>query len=256
MEAFQSYYLYKQQQQELIKKMHEKYIHEYSILWAKESMRLLLTYEDIQHKIILYYFPEFTENIKYMRTFQDTDSVIDYCEEVIDNINISGKVVIIVSNRQIIIIEKTMQEVYIVDPTSMLHIKSIFEIDYLETTLIPMFKKNHYECEYVQLSYPIQTDFIDMYSHTWIMILLVKCLAQLYTTNTIYMIMIPDKSINKQKLLSNFHINILNNVQINRELKQTFLEMILYNINVFETYRDLEWVLNIDPVAKIIEHHL
>lgn len=256
MEAFQSYYLYKQQQKDLVKKIHEKYIHEYSILWAKESMRLLLTYQDIQHKIILYYFPEFTENIKYMRTFQDTNSVIEYCHAVIHDINISDKVVIIISNRQIIIIEKTMKEVYIVDPTSMLHIKSIFEIDYLESTIIPMFKNNHYECEYVQLSYPIQTDFIDMYSHTWIMILLVKCLAQLYTTNTIYMIMIPDKTNNKQKMLSNFHINILNNIQINRELKQTFLEMILCNINVFESFRDLECMLNIDPVKKIIEHHL
>ena len=234
-------------------------MHESIHLSVENSYQYLIverTYEDIQNKIILYYFPQFAENIKYIRRYNNMTDVKTYCEEVIKNSDILGKIIIIISNRQILIIDKSIQEVYVLDPTSMLHIKSIYNIDYLESTILPLFKYNNYNYQYVQLTYPMQTENIDPYSQTWLMIVLIKTLTQLYSSNTIPIILIPDNRKEKQKVLSNFYINILNHIQIKRELNHIFLEIILSNIHLFDTLYDLGIVLNIDPVQKIIEDEL
>jgi hypothetical protein len=256
MEASQSYYLYKEQKINYIKELRKKYVYNNSILWAKESMRILTNNKSIQEKILLHYFPKLTDNIKYMKSFDnnETDQIKSYCEEVIQNNNIFGIVIIVISEHQIILIQKTLQDVYIIDPTSMLNIKSIHDISFLEKTILPIFTKNKYNYEYVKLTYPLQVYHKDYYSNTLLMILLVICLYQLYSTYTIDIIEISDKSNDKQKMITDFHKDILNITSIKKHLKDLFLEFISLHIDSFENINDLEFALTIDPAELIMNY--
>jgi hypothetical protein len=252
MEAFQSYYLF-MNKQNLEKENHTKTIYKHCLLWIKECMRNLFSYEMIQRKIILHYFPQIGENIK---SFSDYCGVKSYCEEVIHHQNIQGIIVIFISNEQIILINKTLQDIYIIDPYSMIHMKTLRNIDFLQTTLIPIFQKNHYTIDYLQLSYPAQTKYEEDYTSTWLMYLLLKSLDQLYSIHTINLLYIPEKNNEKKKLLSNFHKEIIHSIKIDDELTDLFLEKVESNMKFIQSNEDLEFVLNINPTEKVLYHHL
>lgn len=253
MESSQSYYLYKEQKRASIKKLQKKSVINTSNIWAQECMRILINDNNIQQKILLHYFPQLTNNIKYMKTFENNkeEQIKSYCEEVIKNDNIFGIVIIIISEHQIILIQKTLQDVYIIDPTSMLNIKSIHDITFIEKTILPIFIKNKYNCEYVKLTYPLQIYHNDCYSNTLLIVLLIMCLYQIYNTCTIDIIDIPDKSSNKQKMVSNFHKDILDITSIQKYLTELFLEFVSLHVDSFENINDLEYVLQVDPVELI-----
>ena len=254
MEAIQSYYLNKHDTKYNKNKNNELIIK--GFVWANESIRILLNDITIQQNILLDYFPQFKENIQYMKTFDSIDEykIKSYVEEMIHNDKISGIIVIVITNYQIILLDKTLQDVYIIDPTSMLNIKSIHNISFLEKVILPIFKQNKYNIEHVQLSYPAQITHKDPYSNTWLLYLLIECLDQLYNMHGISIIMIPDKTKHKNNILSNFHKNILSNKKIKNELTTLYLDFINQNIHLFETINDLEILLETDP-CEIILHH-
>lgn len=256
MEASQSYYLHKEKKRNFTKELQKKYIYNKSILWAQESMRILTNNHSIQEKILLHYFPQLDKNIKYMKTFHNTEinEIKSYCEEIIQNNDIFGIIIIVISEYQIILIQKTLQDVYIIDPTSMLNIKSIHDISFLEKTILPIFTKNKYNCNYVKLTYPLQVYHKDYYSNTLLMILLVICLYQMYSTYTIDIIEISDKCSDKRKMITDFHKDILNITSIKKHLTDLFLEFISLHIDSFENINDLEFTLTIDPVELIINY--
>ena len=253
MEASQSYYLYKEQKRNNAKELQKKYVVNNSIIWAKECMRILTNDTSVQKKILLDYFPQLAENIKYMKTFDNNEEeqIKSYCEEVIKNDNIFGIVIIIISEHQIILIQKTLQDVYIIDPTSMLNIKSIHDITFIETSLLPIFIKNKYNYEYVKLTYPLQVYHKDYYSNTLLIVLLVLCLYQIYNTCTIDIIEIPDKNSDKQKMIFDFHKDILHITSIKTQFADLFLEFINLHIDSFENINDLEFALQINPIYLI-----
>ena len=258
MEAIQSYYLNKPAITTNKEKHKKEEIMLKSILWAKESIRILLNDINIQQKILLDYFPQFKQNIQYMKIFDSIDlyEIKSYIEQMIHNPQISGIIVLVIANYQIILLDKTLQDVYIIDPTSMLRIKSIHDITYLEENILPIFKQNKYNIEHVQLSYPAQNSHTDPYSHTWLLYLLIECLDQLYRMRTISIIMIPDKTREKNNILSDFHKNILSNKQIKNELITLYLNFINQHICLFETIEELETVLEQDPSEIIIKYKL
>jgi hypothetical protein len=227
-------------------------------VWAKESIRILLHDPALQQSILLDYFPQFKDNIQYMKIFDSIDEykIKSYVEEIINNNTISGIIVIVVANYQTILIDKTLQDVYIIDPTSMLHIKSIHNITYLEKNILPVFQHNKYNIEYVPLSYPAQITHKDPYSHTWLFYLLIECLHQLYYMHTISIIMIPDKNNDKYDLLSNFHKTILCNKKVKDRLTTLYLDFINQNVHLFESIDDLETLLEKDPSEIIIKYRL
>lgn len=253
MEASQSYYLYKEQKRNNAKELQKKYVVNNSIIWAKECMRILTNNTSVQKKILLDYFPQLAENIKYMKTFDNNEEeqIKSYCEEVIKNDNIFGIVIIIISEHQIILIQKTLQDVYIIDPTSMLNIRSLHDITFIETSLLPIFIKNKYNYEYVKLTYPLQVYHKDYYSNTLLIVLLVLCLYQIYNTCTIDIIEIPDKNSDKQKMIFDFHKDILHITSIKTQFTDLFLEFINLHIDSFENINDLEFALQINPVELI-----
>ena len=250
MEAIQSYYLYKESQKCVKNQIFEKVF-----LWAKESLNLSFSYEKIQHKILLHYFPQFLENSKNMKLFRKHGDIENYCEEIIQNNNIQGIVVINISNKQILIVEKTLQDVYIIDPTTMLQIKNVYNIQMLEKYILPIFKKNQYHCEYVQLTYPAQNKYSDVDCSTWLMILLLRCLEQLYETRSIDVLWIPDKCQDKQKILNAFYKDVLYHINLYNEVLEIFLEMIETKMNHIESIKELEYVLSVDPI-KILKNKL
>jgi hypothetical protein len=254
MEASQSYYLYKEKKRNNAKELQKKYVVNLSTIWAEECMRILTNNTSIQKKILLDYFPQLAENIKYMKTFDNNEEeqIKSYCEEVIKNDNIFGIVIIIISEHQIILIQKTLQDVYIIDPTSMLNIRSIHDITFIETSLLPIFIKNKYNYEYVKLTYPLQVYHKDYYSNTILMVLLVLCLYQIYNNNcTIDIIEIPDKNSDKLKMISHFHKDILHITSIKTQFTDLFLEFINLHIDSFENINDLEFALSINPIYLI-----
>lgn len=255
MEAFQSYYLF-MNKQNLEKENHTKTIYKHCLLWIKECMRNLFNYEIIQKKIILHYFPQFLENIKNIRSFSDYHGVKSYCEEVIHDPIVQGIVIIFISNEQIILMDKTLQDAYVIDPYSMLHMNTLRNIDFLETTIAPIFQKNHYHLEYVKLSYPAQTKYDEDYTSTWLMYLLIRSLEQLYSMHTIDLLYIPEQNNEKKKILSNFHKDIMVSVKIDYYLTDLFLEKVESNTQVIQSIEDLEFVLSIDPTEKVLYHHL
>jgi hypothetical protein len=248
MEAIQSYYLYKESQKCVKNKIFEKVF-----LWAKESLSLSFSYEKIQHKILLHYFPQFLENSKNIKLFRKRGDIENYIQEIIENNNIQGIVVINISNKQILIVEKTLQDVYIIDPTSMLQIKNVHNIQWLEKYILPIFKKNQYHCEYVQLTYPAQNKYSD--GSTWLMILLLRSLEQLYETRSIDVLWIPDKCQDKEKILNAFYKTILDNINLYNEVLEIFLEMIETKMNDIESIEELEYVLSVDPI-KLLKNKL
>ena len=153
MESAQSYYLYKLQNdsthvkqrkqqmlQALVEKNRErqKQIMRDAILWSKESICTILSYPDVQMNLLKFYFPLLNqENIKTFEWYSSMQRVFDYCEQVVTDCASTGASsgaihVITITKRQIILIEKTFQEVYILDPTGMLFTKSIDDIRFLE----------------------------------------------------------------------------------------------------------------------------
>ena len=261
MEAIQSYYLYKVKEDERKKK--EKTdsnikIFQNAIAWSKDSIRMIMAYTDVQQNILEHYLPHFKNNIQYMKTFEPSDqhTIMDHCKQVVEDTSIPGTHVITLSKRQIIIIDKTFQEVYIIDPTGMLLHKSIHDIRFLEETLIPMFKHNNYVCEFVKLTYPAIVVRDDPYADTWLFILLLDCLQQLHLLHTIYTLEIPDVLHKKYKMISEFHREILQYKYIQNEVMSMFLHHINNNKYSIQTFEDLEIVLDINPTDFILAYHL
>lgn len=250
MEAIQSYYLYKQN-----KKCGKNEMYEKVCFWAKESLRMLCSYEKIQHKILLHYFPQFLENSKNIKLFRKRRDVENYIQEIIENNNIQGIIIINISNKQMLIVDKTLQDVYIIDPTSMLQIRNLYNIEWLENYILPIFKQNQYHCEYIQLTYPAQNKYNDGDCSTWLMILLLRSLEQLYKTRNIDILWIPDKYQDKQKILFSFYKTILHHINFYNELLEIFLEMIETNMDNIQCIEELEYVLSVDPI-KILKQEL
>jgi hypothetical protein len=123
----------------------------------------------------------------------------------------------------------------------------------LEKYILPIFKKNQYHCEYVQLTYPAQNKYSD--GSTWLMILLLRSLEQLYETRSIDVLWIPDKSQDKEKILNAFYKTILDNINLYNEVLEIFLEMIETKMNDIESIEELEYVLSVDPI-KLLKNKL
>jgi hypothetical protein len=279
MESAQSYYLYKlqndstyvkQRKQQMLqalvekKRERQKQIMRDAILWSKESICTIMSYPDVQMNLLKFYFPLLNqENIKTFEWYSSMQRVFDYCEQVVtDCASVStgastGAIhVITITKRQIILIEKTFQEVYILDPTGMLSTKSIHDIRFLEEKLIPMFVNHGYSCEFVKLTYPAITQHHDPYTETWFMILLMDCLQQLYMIHSIDILVIPDKLHEKYNMIVEFHREILQYKYIQNEVMSNYLDHINNNKYSIQTFDDLDFVLDINPTELILQFKL
>ena len=270
MESIQSYYLYKlkygdnnQQNKkyrdgEPIREEHQNHlIYKNSILWAKESIRLLLSYRDIQQNILMNYFPQLNiSQMKSFETYSSNNRIYGHCEQIINDTSTSGIHLIMISKRQIIIIEKTFHEVYVLDPTGMLRHKSIHDITFLEEKLFPMFSRHGYAAEFVKLTNQAVIESDDPYIETWLIILLLDCIQQLYMIHSIDVLAVPDKIQEKQKMIVEFHREILQYKYIQNELMFVFLEHINHNKYSIQTFEDLDYMLDINPTELILKFNL
>ena len=286
MEAAQSYYLYKVQndsnhnnlrKQQLLHALRErtrerqKQIMRDAIVWSKQAICTIMSYLDVQLTLLKFYFPQLNqENIKSFEWYSSMQRVFDHCEKVVTDCarastgtgasastgTGTGLHVIMITKRQIILIEKTFQEVYILDPTGMLSTKSIHDIRFLEEKLIPMFVRHGYSCEFVKLRYPAITQHDDPYTETWFMILLMDCLHQLYVVHSINLLLIPDKLHEKYNMIVEFHREILQYKYIQNEVMSNYLDHINNNKYSIQSFEDLDFVLDINPTSLILQFNL
>lgn len=232
-------------------------IYQNAILWAKESMRLLLSYRDIQQNILMSYFPQLSvSQMKSFETYSSNDRIYGHCEQIVNDTHTSGIHLVMISKRQIIIIEKTFQEVYVLDPTGMLRHKSIHDTQFLEEKLFPMFSRYGYAAEFVKLTYPAVIEANDPYIETWLIILLLDCIQQLNLMHTIDTLVIPDKTHEKHEMMMEFHREILQYKYIQNELMSIFLDHINHNKYSIQTFEDLEFMLDTNPTELVLKFNL
>lgn len=270
MEATQAYYLNKLKMPIQTRTQTTRKI---AISWALEAIKNVLGYEDIRNIIIQKYFPHI-ENAVEMRTFDAFQQyqmppfidkaleITDYCEDIIEDENVKGIVVMTAANiqhsandrythYQSFIINKDLKQVYAIDPASKEDGIGIYKAAISETVVLPIFRSHDYNCEFVSLTYPAQTNKKDVFCQTWTLIILIKILERIYTNPSkqlgIIDIPAPRPKINKYKILIDFYKEILTNIpEIKRELGIEYIMEINANIDNISDFCTFKKILDID----------
>ena len=244
-----------------------------AISWALEAMKTVLGYEDIRNNILNYYFPQIN-NIEDMRTFDafqqyETRPYIDkaleiteYCEDIIHDDAITDIMVMTAANIQIAandhlthyqsyIIDKSRKKVYAIDPAAKKNGVGIYDAAVTETVVFPIFRSYDYDCQYVRLSNPAQTNKGDVFCQTWTLVILLKALEKLYKNNQKYIGVIdipaPRPKVNKYRILMEFFKDILENVPaVGRELAIEYLESVNMNKKYISEYGCFEKIAEVD----------
>jgi hypothetical protein len=279
MEASQAYYLYKLQANIMPVQTRKESIRKISISWALEAMKIVLGYEDVRNAIVRHYFPQI-ENPEEMRTFDafqqyDTPPFIDkameitdYCEDIIEDDGVTGVLVMTAANiqdhakdrfthYQSFIIDKDIKQVYAIDPASKENGVGIYEAAITETVVLPIFRSHGYNCQFVSLSHPAQTNKGDVFCQTWTLVIMLKALEKMYKHNKKFIGVIdipaPRPKINKYRLLLDFYKDILKNVQtVCRELEFEYIQVINENKEYISPFCSFEKIVDIDIVELFL----
>jgi hypothetical protein len=276
MEATQAYYLYINKIKMPLQTRNNS-CKKIAISWALEAIKTVLGYEDVRNAIVKHYFPQI-ENPEEMRTFDafqqyETPPFIDkaleiteYCEDIITDDAVSGVLVMTAANiqdsardrfthYQSFIIDKDLKKVYAIDPASKERGVGIYEAAITETVVLPIFRSYDYDCRFVSLSHPAQTNKGDVFCQTWTMIILLKALEKMYKKNNknkyigVIDIPAPRPKINKYKLLLDFYKDILQKIpEVGRELAIEYLDIIVMNKNDIAEYCSFEKIVDTDVV--------
>jgi hypothetical protein len=248
-----------------------------SISWALEAMKTVLGYEDIRNMILEHYFPQI-ENPHEMRTFDAFQQfenppfidkameITDYCEEIIEDDGVTGIIVMTAANIQLseddnlthyqsFIIDKDAKTVYAIDPAAKENGVGIYEAAISETIVFPIFRSHDYDCQFIQLSHPAQTNKGDVFCQTWTLVILLKALEKIYKKNNkkkfIGVIDIPGPrpKVKKYSMLLEFFKDILENVpEVGRELAMEYLEVVNMNKRDISQYCCFEKIVEVDVV--------
>lgn len=248
-----------------------------SISWALEAMKTVLGYEDIRNMILEHYFPQI-ENPHEMRTFDAFQQfenppfidkameITDYCEEIIEDDGVTGIIVMTAANIQLseddnlthyqsFIIDKDAKTVYAIDPAAKENGVGIYEAAISETIVFPIFRSHDYDCQFIQLSHPAQTNKGDVFCQTWTLVILLKALEKIYKKNNkkkfIGVIDIPGPrpKVKKYSMLLEFFKDILENVpEVGRELAMEYLEVVNANKTDISQYCSFEKIVQVDVV--------
>jgi hypothetical protein len=279
MEASQAYYLHKLRVEpnKMPTQTRKDTLRKISTSWALEAMKTVLGYEDIRNMILEHYYPQI-ENPHEMRTFDAFQQfqrppfidkameITDYCEEIIEDEGVTGIVVMTAANIQIsehdhfthyqsFIIDKNRKTVYAIDPASKENGVGIYEAAITETVVLPIFRSHDYDCQFVSLSHPAQTNKGDVFCQTWTLVILLKALEKIYKKNNknkfigVIDIPAPRPKINKYQMLLDFFKDILENVpEVGRELAIEYLEVININKKDISQYCSFEKIVDVDVV--------
>jgi hypothetical protein len=279
MEASQAHYLHKSRfkQTKMPTQTRTDTLRKISTSWALEAMKTVLGYEDIRNMIIEHYFPQI-ENPHEMRTFDAFQQfenppfidkameITDYCEEIIEDDGVTGIVVMTAANIQLyeddnlthyqsFIIDKDAKTVFAIDPAAKENGVGIYEAAISETIVFPIFRSHDYDCQFVNLSYPAQTNKGDVFCQTWTLVILLKALEKIYKKNNkkkfigVIDIPAPRPKINKYQMLLDFFQDILENVpEVGRELAIQYLEVVNMNKTDISQYCCFEKIVEVDVV--------
>jgi len=280
MESSQAYYLYKTNQRNKMPIQTRRECNKsIAISWALEAMKTVLGYEDIRNTIIKHYFPQIS-NYEEMRTFDAFQQyetppfidkaleITDYCEDVIEDDAVNGIIVMTAANiqdsardkythYQSFIIDKDEKRVYAIDPASKEAGIGIYEAAITETVVLPIFRAHGYECEFVSLKYPAQTNKKDVFCQTWTLIIVIQALKQMYESPDkdigVIDIPAPRPKINKYRILLDFFKDILRNIpEIARELEIEYISNMTLNKTTIMEYGSFEKIVNLDVKDLIL----
>ena len=254
-------------------------IRKIAISWAVESIKTVLGYEDIRNSIIKYYFPDIrdTEHMRTFDAFQQYDTppfidkaleITDYCEDIIVDDAVSGIVLMTAANIQDsardiythyqgFIIDKDRKRVFAIDPASTANGVGIYEAAITETVVLPIFRSYDYDCSFLTLSHPAQTNKADVFCQTWTIIIMIEALEQLFASSkrTIGVIPIPAPrpKLHKYKLLLDFYKDILVHIpDIGVALQEEYDFHITENAAEISKYADLEKIRGFYSVDLIL----
>ncbi len=281
MEAAQAYYLHTLKIRTMPIQTRHETVRKISISWAIEAMKTVLGYEDVRNTIVKHYFPQI-DNPEEMRTFDAFQQyktppfidkameITDYCEDIIEDDGVKGILVMTASNiqdcekdrfthYQSFIIDKDMKRVYAIDPASKENGIGIYEAAITETVVLPIFRSHDYECQFVSLSHPAQTNKGDVFCQTWTMVILLKALEQIYKKNNkkkyigVIDIPAPRPKINKYRILLEFYKYILENVpEVGRELTIEYIEIVNMNKSSISPFCSFEKIVDVDVPALFL----
>jgi hypothetical protein len=279
MEPSQAYYLHKSriQQTKMQIQTRSNTLKKISISWALEAMKTVLGYEDIRNMIIEYHFPQI-ENPQEMRTFDAFQQfenppfidkameITDYCEGIIEDDGVTGIIVMTAANIQVseydnlthyqsFIIDKDAKTVSAIDPAAKANGVGIYEAAISETIVFPIFRSHDYDCKFINLSHPAQTNKGDVFCQTWTLVILLKALEKIYKKNNekrfigIIHIPAPRPKINKYRMLLEFFKSILENVpEVGEAVTIEYLEVVNMNKAYISEYCSFEKIVEVDIV--------
>jgi len=281
MESHQAYYLNKlrTQQKTMPIQARKDILKKISISWALEAMKTVLGYEDIRNIIIEHYYPQI-ENPHEMRTFDAFQQfenppfidkameITDYCEEIIEDDGITGIIVMTAANIQLseddnlthyqsFIIDKDAMTVNAIDPAAKANGVGIYEAAISKTIIFPIFRSHNYDCKFINLSHPAQTNKGDIFCQTWTLVILLKSLEKIYKKNNknkfigVIDIPAPKPKVNKYRMLLDFFKDILENVpDVGREISIEYLDVVNMNKTDISEYCSFEKIVEVD-VAEL-----
>jgi hypothetical protein len=271
MEASQSYYLYKdslrRKQMSSSVETRKSKIRGIAISWLIEALKTVLGYEDIRNKIVKYVKPEL-ENQEHMRTFDafqqyetppfldKTVEIIDYCEEIIEDKRIKGKVLMTASNiqesaddmlthYQTFIINKDTKHVYSVDPAHKKKGKGIYDPSVSRTVVFPIFRSYGYTCQYVPLRHPAQTNKNDVFCQTWSLLIGLNVLDN-YDNFDIVEIPCPREKVKKYQMLLDFYKKMIVIPGIQHDIEHAYIELVTLNKKYISKHCPFQSVVSIN----------
>jgi hypothetical protein len=250
-------------------------IRKIAISWAIESIKTVLGYEDIRNSVIQYYFPHL-EHVEDMRTFDAFQQyemppfidkaleITDYCEDLIVDDSVSGIVLMTAANiqdsardiythYQSFIIDKDKKRVFAIDPASTADGVGIYEAAITETVVLPIFRSYDYDCKFLTLTHPAQTNKADVFCQTWTIIIMIQALRQMFASSAGYIGVIqipaPRPKLRKYGVLLDFYKEILGCIPVIGEaLQEDYLYQIENNKDEISKYADCEKIRAYCPV--------
>jgi hypothetical protein len=201
-----------------------------AISWLLHSLKIILGDESIRRYITLHYYPDITnQEKKYMKTFdafiqngktrQDKiDKIKTYCEKIRQKVgvivftatNIQQDKLDFETHFQSYIVNNNIKKVVVVDPAydkKNENNAGIYMAEVSYEVVIPFFKENGYEIEFVDLSTPAQISEGDVFCQSWSLYILLQKLKQneyLYDKS----FEIPEKQLDKYDMLLEFYKQI------------------------------------------------
>ena len=155
------------------------------------------------------------------------------------------------------IIDKDRKRVFAIDPASTANGVGIYEAAITETVVLPIFRSYDYDCSFLTLSHPAQTNKADVFCQTWTIIIMIEALEQLFASSkrTIGVIPIPAPrpKLHKYKLLLDFYKDILVHIpDIGVALQEEYDFHITENAAEISKYADLEKIRGFYSVDLIL----